>query len=185
MTLRPVLFRWQQLDVHADGGEVRRIDAMVPHPRFHNLCGRQFDRNEDYALGPVEGVPSRSRGGFFAAIHEAWNNLPAEDERYPSSEHLRKVALVKAGWATHAQYVLDTAKDAKSMAVGLRKSDGYSIITVSGCSINVWTAKSIAAGAISGEEWRVVKTKALDWVATLARTTRPELEAHVADGGAR
>lgn len=178
MTLRPVLFRWQEVDVQSEGGELHRMSVMVPHARFSTLCKRQFSYGEDYPLGPVEGVPSRSRGGFFAAIKDAWNNLPAEDERFPSPEHLRKRALVGAGWATHAQYVMDTPKDAKNMAKALRARDEYAVIKCGGNVVDIWIAKSIAAGAISGQEFQVVKTKALDWAAGLARTTRAELEAN-------
>lgn len=183
--IRPVMFRWQEIDVCVDGGEVRRMRTMMPHPRFLALCGRQFALDEDYPLGPVEGVPSRSRGGFFAAVKEAWNNLPAEDERFPTPEHLRKRALVAVGWATHAEYVMDTPKDAKNMARALRSSDEYAVIKVSGSVVSIWTAKSIKSGAITGAEFQVVKTQALDWVATLARTTRRELEQHVSEGGSR
>lgn len=178
MNLKPVQFRWQTVDVCAEGGEVRRMSVMVPHARFNALCKRQYAVDEDYALGPVEGVPSRSRGGFFAAVNEAWKNLPEEDERFPSPEHLRKRALVQAGWAKHAQYIMDTPKDAKNMARALRGADEYAVIKVGGNVVDVWTAKSIATGQINAEEFQAVKTKALDWVATLARTTRAELEAN-------
>lgn len=185
MTLRPVLFRWQEVDVCTDGGEVHRMAGMFPHARFLMLCSRQFAVNEDYPLGSVEGVPSRSRGGFFAAIREAWNNLPEDDARFPTSEHLRKRALVQSGWATHVGYDMDTPADARKLAVALRKADEYAIIKVKGNTVDFWTAKSIAAGAISGEQWRGVKTKALDWVASLAGVTRAALEQHSEDGGAR
>lgn len=176
--MRPVLFRWSEVELVVDGGEVRRVKAMVPHARFSALCSRQFALQEDYPLGPVEGVPSRSRGGFFAAIKDAWNNLPEDDERFPTPEHLRKRALVGAGWATHAQYVMDTPKDAKNMARALRRSDEYAVIKVSAGTVDLWTAKSISAGTpgLTRESFQEIKTKALDWVATLARTTRKELE---------
>ncbi len=178
--MKPVMFRYETVDICVEGGEVRRMPVMVPHARFAALCKRQFAEGEDYPLGPVEGVPSRSRGGFFAGVKEAWNNLPAEDQRFPTPEHLRKRAHVHAGWATHAQYVMDTPKDAKQMARGLRGSDEYAVIKVSGNVIDVWIAKSIAAGTagLDAKKFQEVKTRALDWVATLARTTRAELEAN-------
>jgi hypothetical protein len=183
--MRPAMFAWREVDVVHEGGEIAREPAMVPHPRFRSLCARQFAIGEDYALGPVEGVPSRSRGGFFASVKEAWNNLPHEDERFPSAEHLRKRALVQAGWANHSQTVFDTPKDARKHAVEIRKVDEYAVIKVGGCVVDVWTAKSIAAGAITAEKFREVKTAALDWVATLARTSRAALERHAKDGGSR
>ena len=161
------------------------MKAMVPEPRFKALCERQFAGDETYALGPVEEVSSGSRGHFFASLKESWNSLPEEDTRFPSIEHLRKRALVQAGWAKHAEYVMDTPKDAKNMARALRNADEYAVIKVSGSVVDIWTAKSIAAGQISGEEFQVVKTKALDWIAALTGATRTELEQHSKDGGAR
>ena len=174
--LRPVLFRFHEVEVQGEGGEVRRVWAMIPHKRFHALCKRQFSGGEDYALGPVEGVPSKSRAAFFATIHEAWKNLPEDDTRFPDSEYLRKRALVAAGWATNAQYVMDSPKDARSMAMGLRRADPYAVVKCSGNVVDYWSPKSIATGQIHGDEWKGVMQRALDWVATLARTTRKELE---------
>ncbi len=178
--MKPVMFRWQIVDVCAEGGEVRRTPVMVPHARFAALCKRQFAEGEDYPLGPVEGVPSRSRGGFFAAIKDAWNSLPEEDQRFPTPEHLRKRSLVQAGWASHAEYVMDTPKDAQKMARALRASDEYAVIRVSQNVVDLWTAKSISAGTrgLDAKKFQEVKTMALDWAATLARTTRAELEAN-------
>lgn len=183
--IRPVMFSWQDVDVIFDAGEVRRTKAMVPVPRFLPLCLRQYVEREQYALGPVENVPNASRGGFFAAVREAWNNLPEDDDRFPRHENLRKRALVAAGWATHIQTVMDTPADARKHAVDLRRVDEYAVIKVSGNVVDCWIAKSIAAGAITAEEWRVVKVRALDFVAGLSRTTRGELEKHSNDGGAR
>lgn len=176
MKLRPVLFRYHEVDVQGDGGEVRRVWAMIPHKRFNALCKRQFEPNEDYALGPVEGVPSKSRAAFFASISDAWDSLAEDDQRWPSKEHLRHAALVRAGWATHSQTVMETKKDARQFAIGMRKASEYAVITVKDCVVDVWVSKSIATGQIHGDEWKRVMAAALDWVATLARTTRKELE---------
>ena len=176
--LRPVLYRYHEVDVQGEGGEVRRVWAMIPHARFNALCKRQFVGNEDYALGPVEGVPTKSRAAFFACIGEAWDQLADDNQRYPSKEHLRHVALVKAGWATHSQTVMETPKDARLFAIGMRKASEYAVIVVKGCVVDVWVAKSIATGQIHGDKWKEIMGKALDWVATLARTTRAELEAN-------
>lgn len=174
--IRPAMFRWSEVDVQTDGGELRRVRVMVPLKRFATLCARQFELDEDYPLGPVEGVPSRSRAAIFAQVHDTWDNLPEDDKRFPSEEHLRKVALVRAGWAFHSQTVLDTEADAQRFAIGLRKVDAYAVIKVSDCTVDVWVAKSIAAGQIGAEEFAAVKKKALAWLASLTGSTPEELE---------
>lgn len=178
--MKPVIFRWETVDVCVEGGEVRRMSVMVPHARFGALCKRQFEVAEDYVLGPVDGIPSRSRAPLFIAARDAWNNLPEEDTRFPSDEHLRKKALVMAGWAYHHQAPFETVEDAKAHAIGLRRVDEYAVIVRKGCVVDCWIAKSISAGTpgLTKEKFQEVKTKALDWMATLARTTRAELEAN-------
>ena len=185
MKIRAAMFAWKKLDVCTDNGVIETIKAMVPEPRFVQICERQYAGDETYALGPVEGVSSGSRAHFFASVRDAWGNLPEEDARFPTPENLRKRALVQAGWAKHAQYVMDTPKDAKNMARALHSADEYAVIKVSANVVDVWTAKSIAAGQISGDEFQAVKTKALDWIAALTGATRKELERHSKDGGAR
>ena len=60
--------------------------------------------------------------------------------------------------------------------------DEYAVIKCSGCVVDFWIAKSIKPGQIKAEKWKEVSERALDWVATLARTTRKELEENA--GGA-
>lgn len=178
--IRPVLFRWREVDVQTDGGELRRAKVMVPHQRFATLCARQFELEEDYALGPVEGVPSRSRAAIFAQVHDTWDNLPETDQRFPSEEHLRKTALVRAGWAKHSQTIWKSKADAMQHALDLREVSEYAVINVDGEDnswvVDVWIAKSIAAGQITEGEFREVKKKALAWLASLTGSTPEELE---------
>lgn len=183
--IRPVMFTWAEVDVCVDGGEVRRARAMIPLSRFLPLCKRQYVDGEEYALAPVENVPSGSRGRLFIEVRETWNSLPEDDERFPTQEHLRKRALVAAGWTDHAQYVLETAKDAKQMARALRRADAYAVIRQVGNVVEVWTAKSIAGGQIHADEWRGVKQRALKWLADLTGSTAKALREHSRDGGGR
>lgn len=172
--IRAVMFNWND-----------EAKVMIPQPRFLPLCGRQYVDNEGYALAPVENVSGSSRGGFFASINNAWDSLPENDTRFPTREHLRKRALVAAGWATHAQFVMDTPADAAKMARGLRRVDEYAVIKVGANVVDLWTAKSIAQGQITAEEWKEVKPRALDFVTALSGTTRAALENHMQDGGSR
>lgn len=184
MPLRPVMFRWKEADICVEGGEVRRVPVMVPHQRFAQLCKRQYTFGEDYALGPVEGVPSRSRAHFFAAVRDAWDNLPEENRRWPTAEHFRKWLLVQVGWRNESTHPLETVKDAQAMAVALRADDEFAVIVRKGSTVWFATAKSIATNAIKKDEWGPVKEAALDLAASLARTTRPELERHSREGSA-
>ena len=159
--IKAALFEWRD-----DG-------VMNPLPRFKALCDRQYVVGEQYALGPVEEVGQGSRGGFFAELRDYWDSL-GEDHRFESFDHFRKRALVAAGWAKHSQFVMDTPKDAREMAVGLRRVDEYAVVRVEGSVVDLWIPKSIAHGQIKAAEWKEVKPRALDWAAKMAGTTRQE-----------
>lgn len=159
-------------------------EVMKPAPRFLAMCRRQFAIGEEYALGPVEHVSSKSRAHFFVTIKNIWDSLPTPNP-FPSAETFRKRALVGAGWARHSQTVLDTPADAKKFGIGLRSVDEYAVIKVSGCVVDLWIAKSIGHGAIKGDEWKDVKNRALDWAAAQVGVTRSAAEKHSKDGGAR
>lgn len=185
MRLRPAQFVWRNVEVLLADGIAVPARALVPEGRFKALCERQFVLDETYAWGPVDNVDNGSRGAFFASVRETWNSLAEDDERFPSHEHLRKRALVAAGWCLHSQTVMDTPKDARQLAIQSRKLDEYAVIQVKANVVDVYIAKSIAHGQITAEEWRVVKPRALDWVAAQINVKRTELEHHSKDGGAR
>lgn len=151
---------------------------MVPHGRFAQLCQRQYVVGDDYALGPVDEVSGKSRAHLFAALKDAWGNLPHEEKRFPTPEHFRKWLCFQVGHCTETDFVLDTVKDAQRTALALRKADEYAIIIRRGNVVKFCTAKSLAGTAIKGQEFQVVKTKILDLASSMARTSREALEQH-------
>ena len=164
--IRPVPFLWN--------GEV-----MIPNPRFKLLCVRQYALNDEYILAPPDSGSTASQRYYFAALREAWMNLPDEDaRRYPSAEHLRKWALCKVGYADERSVVCDTPADARRLAITARALDGYAIITVSKNTIRIYTAKSQSAATMSKEERRSSEKAVLDYVAGMIGVTRIELQKH-------
>jgi len=164
MKMRPVVFAW-------DG------DNMVPLPRFKKLCDKQFVVGEEYPLEQVENRSMVSHNHFFASVHEAWMNIPESlAPRYPTSEHLRKWCLCQVGCCDEANYVLDTPKDAKSMAAAIRRADEFAVIVVKGNIVRVYTAKSQAMHSMRKGEFQEAKTAVLDLLASMVNIKRSELE---------
>ena len=153
--------------------------VMRPQERFNRLCDRQYQDGELYALGPVEDIDNVSRGKFMKAIKMTWENLPAKYKRFPSPEHLRKAALVGAGWCNQSHDVFDSVADAKRHADGIRNANGYAVIVRSGCVVDVRIARSIAAGQITAEKWREVRPRALDWASEQINVAREAVEREV------
>lgn len=179
MTMRPVVFRWREVEVCIEGGEIRRAKVMVPHNRFVTLCSRQFEVDEDYALGPIDSISGKSRAHFFAGLHDTWSSLPVDvAKRFPTAEHFRKWVLVQVGHCTIIESAFETVADAKRHALDLRKVDEYAVIARIGATVVCKIAKSIGGKAIKGAEFQRVKTEALDLAASMVGVSRETLEAN-------
>lgn len=151
----PLIYRW-------DG------DAMVPHARFRRLADKDFVVGQDYTLVEHQGRSAVSHNHYFAAITEAWKNLPEVwAERFPTVEHLRKYALIKAGFADERSIVCASKAEAQRMAGFVRPFDDYAIVLVNGATVKVFTAKSQSARAMDKAEFQDSKQKVLDIVSDM------------------
>jgi len=162
----PLYFRW-------DG------DQMVPLPRFADRARKQYAVGETYRLVEENERSQQSHSHFFAAINEAWKNLPHDiAESYPSANHLRRWALVKAGFADERSIVAGSNEEARRIAAFVRPSDPYAVITVGGCVVKVFTAKSQSRKAMNKADFQSSKTAVLEIVSALVGVSADELSAN-------
>lgn len=123
---------------------------MVPLDRFRMLANRQFRPGREYALIPHRGRSEKAHGLYFKCIQTCWENLPDQwrrsrdnnHERFPTSEHLRKWALIQEGYADEHTLACESEEKAREVATLARSLDGYAVIRVSGDIVIVWTAQS-------------------------------------------
>jgi len=95
------------------------------------------------AWQPVEVRSSKSHRHYFAAVHDVWLNLPEKlADDFPSSEHLRKWALIKAGFCSITRLACKTNADAITACNLMSKMDSYSICEVIGNVVTVYQADS-------------------------------------------
>lgn len=72
---------------------------MEPAPGFKKRCDATFTIGARYVLAPREERSSASHRHEFAWLREAWMNLPEHlAEQFPTETHLRKRALIEAGY---------------------------------------------------------------------------------------
>lgn len=117
-----------------------------------------------------------SHRGYFAQVKEAWKNLSEEfDGQFPSAEYLRAWALVETGYATESKFVMDTAKDAKQLAIALRKTSPMAVIRVSGNVVMYWEAESQEVASMKKERFAASSKAVLELLSSMARTTPTEL----------
>lgn len=173
--LRPLPFKW-------DG------TTMTPEQRFVALARRQFIKDCVYVLEGHEPASHADRGHYFASIKEAWNNLDAETTaRYPTPEHLRKWALIKAGWRIeNVVFGPDEAWAIRTVAFNKRQDDfAVTIVIAPSGGDELWSVRILVArsqkigrpedGMMTKDEWRQSKQDVLDILSQRLGVTRREL----------
>jgi hypothetical protein len=161
---RPILF-------------VRVDNCMVPLPAFQRVFDERFEVNSEYALIESEERNMSQHRGYFAQLGEAFNNLAEEYANgYPSSEHLRADALVKAGYCTETDYIMDSPNEARKLAINLRRMNPYSIIRIRGNIVKHFEPESQSVPAMSKERFEASCKAVLEIVSSMARTTPAELK---------
>lgn len=166
MTAVPVTYRWS--------GE-----SMEPLDRFRRLCDRQFVVGETYRLDVSEERSSASHRHYFAAVHDAWLNLPElYTEQFPTDEHLRKWCLIRTGYADSRSIVCASKAEAQRVAAFIKPIDAYAVVAVSEATVTVYTAKSQSVRAMGKDVFQKSKTAVLDYVASLVGVSAGDLQAN-------
>lgn len=159
----PVLFTW-------DG------ESMVAQRRFQTVCDKQFVVGEVYPMIVQEPRSQASHNHYFASIETAWLNLPEDiAANFPNSEHLRKYALIKSGFADERSIVCASKAEAQRVAAFIKPMDHYAIVMVSEATIKVYTAQSQSNKAMGKKVFQGSKDAVLDVIARLVGTDRHEL----------
>lgn len=168
MSAPPTAFRWDDL-----------ARVMVPtHPR---LASARFDHDTIYLLGDVEDRSDISHNHEFAWLKEAWNSRPEHlSEAFQSAAHLRKAALIKAGFRDERSVVCGSRAEALRVAAFIRPMDEYAVVSVSGATVVVLTAKSQSKKAMGKDEFQRSKTAIMDVVAEMLGISVDQLPAHEA-----
>lgn len=162
----PIPFQWQG-------------DAFTPMPGHARRCDEAFVVGQVYHLIEQEDRSAASHRHFFACINAAWENLPeAAAAQLPTPEHLRKYALIKAGYADSRTMIAASKAEAQRLAAFIRPMDTFAVVVVSEATVTVWTARSQSVKAMGKREFQDSKDKVLDVIAALIGTDPTTLAAH-------
>lgn len=166
MTDSPIIFRWT--------GE-----AMEPLPRLAKRCDERFVVGETYPLVEQEERSQRSHSHYFAALHDAWFNLPdALAIQFPTVEHLRKAALIATGHFDERRFFASSPAEARKIAAFLNPMDEFSVVSVAGNAVVERKAKSQSRKAMGGPTFQKSKQDCLEWVAEMIGVSVRELAAN-------
>lgn len=159
----PIVYSW-------DG------ENMVPLKRFNATCNKQFVVGQLYRLSELEERSAATHRHFFAALHEAWVNLPEQiSVEYPDDESLRKRALIETNHCDVRSFVCASRAEAIRLAAFLRPSDPHAKVEVSGATVIEKTAHSQSTRAMGKELFQKSKSDVLDYVASLIGVTTENL----------
>lgn len=151
--------------------------ASVMVPVRKSIADKTYVDGETYRLGVIEERSQNSHNHFFVLIAEAHANLPEDQaERWPTSEHLRKWCLIKAGFTDERSIVCASAAEAQRVAAFIKPMDTYALVTVSGVCVRVYTAKSQSRKAMGAKDFQASKTAVLEIVSAIIGVTSNQLE---------
>lgn len=160
MTALPLPFRWSgAVMVPLAGRATREADTA-------------FLADHVYCLVEEHSRSMQSHRHEFAWLHEAWQNLPEEiADLYPTAEHLRKAALIKAGF--HTEQIIDAGSKAAALRVasGIRSREEFSVIIVRGRYVRILDAVSQSLPAMGADDFNASKTAILEIVSAMIGVT--------------
>lgn len=144
--------------------------AFHPDPRLHNYVAEHFVDGAAYWLNMEPVRSERSHKHEFAWLKTAWQNLPESiAHEYPSSEHLRKRALIQAG--LYDEQVIDAGSNAAAIRVaqGVRAFPGevFSMVFVRGQYVVIRRPQSQSYKAMGAKRFQESKQAVLEIVADL------------------
>lgn len=104
---------------------------------------------------PISHRSKVSHDHFFAQVEDMYENLPEDMAGdFGSAEHLRKWALIKAGFRDERSFVASSKAEALRIATFLRPIDEFAIIIVREATVTQYTAKSQSMRAMGRAEFQ-------------------------------
>jgi hypothetical protein len=142
--------------------------AMRPLPAFAASIGQRFAVGEVVSLEPALARSQPNHRHYFACVREAWVNLPERFAvQFPTEEHLRKYALIKADFCDQRSIVCASKSEARRIGAFIKPIDDYAIVSVADRLVTVFTAKSQSAGAMSKAAFQASKAAVLGVLAEM------------------
>ena len=152
-------------------------DAMVPVSGFRKRADREFVVGKTYRLEETQERSMATHNHEFAWLRDAWMNLPEDlADRFPTPEHLRKAALIEAGY--FHETIIDAGTNAAALRVAsyARAKDEFSHVVVRGPIVVERTAKSQRRRTMPGKEFQQSKTAIMEVIANLIGVKPEQLQ---------
>jgi hypothetical protein len=143
-------------------------EAFKPLGRSARDADAEYVVGQVYRLENIEARSSNTHNHQFAWLSEAWRQLPEDVmDIYPSPEHLRKRALIQAGF--YDETIIDAGSNAAALRVAseFRRRNDFSLVIVRGPLVVIRDPKSQSRRAMNAKEFQDSKTKIMDVIAEM------------------
>lgn len=160
-TAPPVPFQW---------------DGEVMKPLQPKRADAFYTVGERYIMVPVSHRSDATHKHEFAWLREAWMNLPeALADDFPTSEHLRKFALIKAGYFDSHTITCGSRAEALRVAAFIKPIDEFAVVVTNAATVTRYTAKSQSRKAMGAKDFQESKTAIMDLIAGMIGVAPKEL----------
>lgn len=152
-------------------------EAFAPvSQRFAKLADKFFVVGEFYAMVVEQPRSVTSHNHQFAWLHDAWMNLPEDIAHlYPTEDHLRKRALIEAGYYTETAVDAGTRAAALRVAAAVPALDEFAFARVEGPIVLIRRAKSQSMRAMGAKQFYESKTAILAIIADMLSVSPEDL----------
>jgi hypothetical protein len=137
-------------------------------PLNSRAAEKAFEIGAVYRLEPWMDRSPASHAHYFAAVNDAFDNLPPHlAERFRSPDHLRKYAQCMTGHCDERSIECRSSAEARRVAAFVRSMDEYAVVRTAGRMVYVRTARSQSARAMDRKTFEASKTAVMDCIASL------------------
>jgi hypothetical protein len=145
-------------------------DGEVMRPLRPRRADAFYTVGQRYILEPVAQRSDPSHRHEFAWLREAWMSLPEHLADLPhcaSPEHLRKWALIRAGYSDSHTIVCASKAEAIRVAAFIRPIDEFAVVVTQGATVTRYTAKSQSKRAMGAKDFQESKTAIMEMIARM------------------
>lgn len=139
--------------------------SFACHPRHMDAANQLYKVGDVYRVLTEEERSDVSHNHEFAFVAEAWKNLPEHlADEFPSPDHLRRWALIKAGFYDEQIIDVGTRAGAERVRLGFLAAPGeaFSHIVMRGTFVVIRRAKSQSRRSMNREQFQASKQAILD-----------------------
>lgn len=180
---QPFVVKWRAVDDVDENGEVHRAMALVPTRRYARAAASEFgEPDSEHVIVVYEERNMKFHNKCFAALHDAWVNLPeTTSARFPTEEHFRKWLLAnKSDFFDEIERDFPKLEEARAYGIGVRAGSPYATIkgpfrTAGGWKMIVRRPRSQKLSKMSPRDFEESMTQILDAAGEFVGVKRGEL----------